>query len=158
MAYELISSTTLSSSASTITLSSLPTSYQNIVIQCSFKGSNGYGSARLNNVTSTTYSWSYVNLYQTGKTQSSLSGQSSINLGDTRFLTGSAGGGLTITLTGNLDANKTPKIDWFCGRGNEHVAWGHAETSSATNTVNRIDILTTGSFASGSVFNVFGVA
>lgn len=47
--YESIATTTLSTSASSVTFSSIPTGFTHLQIRCSIKGSNIYGSMRVGN-------------------------------------------------------------------------------------------------------------
>lgn len=69
--YELISSNVLTSSAASVTFSSIPATYTDLVIKCSARGSdssvNNYAALRINSITS---NYSEIYLYGSGSSPS----------------------------------------------------------------------------------------
>jgi hypothetical protein len=162
--YEMIASQTLGSSTQTVTLSSIPATYTDLVLVCSIKGDAASMSIilRLNGDTNTNYSQTY--LEGDGSSASSVRGSS-----QTRFtLSGSVSYNSTNFGTqiiqamnySNTTTNKTVLQRFnsnggsFPGTGTSVGLWRQ------TSAINQLDLISTASgqnFVAGSTFTIYGI-
>ena len=154
--YTLIDSTTLASSASSVTFSSITQDYRDLilVVEVSNVGGNTFANLQFNNDTGTNYS--YVQGSGTGSATNSTSatGQTSTD-------------GIGLALTGEsglwkyqiMDYSATDKhkslVARFDSVGYRTVIY--AARWANTSAITEIDILSFGTYPIGSTFYLFGI-
>jgi hypothetical protein len=159
--YEPIATNTLSSSAATVTFSSISGSYTDLIIICSVKGSasNGTIQVRFNGDTGTNYS--YTRMYGVGSGTPGTdrsSNVSSMQLEDA----GASFSGQFIVARGfinNYSNSTTYKT--MIGRGDEvgNVTMATSNLWRNSSAITSITIFTpSNDFISGSTFTLYGIA
>jgi hypothetical protein len=166
--YTLIASNTLSTSAATVTFSSIPATFTDLALRLSTRTTpanlNSLISVRLNSDTTTNYSVRILN--GNGETVSSSGSTSATTIGS---------GGITSAASSTADTFGSGEI-YFPNYTNSTIkAWGSfsaSESNSATGVNIRATAnlyqgtspittirfsLTTGSFVSGSSFYLYGI-
>ena len=158
--YESIQTTTLGSSAATVTLNSIPQTYTDLIVVMNYKSTNSpTGGAvitvRFNNDSSSLYSTKTLEGNGSGNISQGQSNQTQT------WLTGFQGvanaGPYTTTMNINNYSNTTsPKTHLtLTGAGNIAI---YAGLYRGTSAISRIDITSgNGSFAANSVFTVYGI-
>jgi hypothetical protein len=166
--YTLISSNTLTSSAASVTFSSIPATYTDLVVKISVRATDAsdWMIVKLNNITTTTYSETW--LRGTGSAASS-SRQASTNY------FGGNGNDLLINLSGstantftngeiyipNYTASTNKPLSFFMAAENNATAADMTALAglwSNTATISQIEFDTAGtSFTSGSSFFLYGI-
>jgi len=159
-----IASTTLSTTATTVTFNSIPNTYDDLqlIVYGRADTASNYGRVRFNNDSGTNYSFTY--LYGNGT--SALSAQSSNNTSGYVFYFEIPSAANTFG-SAKLDilnyANTTYNKSWLVrdahdlnGSGTTDLAAGLYRSTSA---ISRLDVIIqgTGNFASGSVFALYGI-
>lgn len=167
--YVLISSNTLGASATSVTFSSIPSTYTDLVLRISAR-SDDTGvfqtiQIRFNNDSGTTYS--RVNLYGNGSTAASAL---NANLTATRSDYGATASGATASTFGNAEiyipnylSTTTIPVGAF-GAGETNATAAYIATTAGqwrgSAAINRIDIspnFSTVNFVSGSSFYLYGI-
>jgi len=152
--YDLLASTTLASSASSVTFSSIDQSYGDLVLV--FDGTltgNASINFQLNSDTGSNYN--YVLMRGNG---SSGDSSDSVNVA---FGTFGYAVGQTLVKIELLDYTATDKHKSILSRlNNSTYTFAHANRWASTAAINRIDFILSGgeSFAAASTFNLYGVA
>lgn len=158
-AMTLISTTTLSATASTITFSSIPSTYQHLKIILSATGSNDFMRMYFNNVTTSTYYSEYVQAYGTNNVYSGeLLGSGSMRCGMKDTTSASI---IDIPDYKNTTIKKmfTAVSGYRGGTGTGATrTWQFFGTNDATTAVTQIDITSDTTFGIGSVFSLYGVS
>ena len=159
-----IASTTLSTTATTVTFNSIPNTYDDLqlIVYGRADTASNYGRVRFNNDSGTNYSFTY--LYGNGT--SALSAQSSNNTSGYVFYFEIPSAANTFG-SAKLDilnyANTTYNKSWLVrdahdlnGSGTTDLAAGLYRSTSA---ISRLDVIIqgTGNFAAGSVFALYGI-
>jgi len=149
-------------SGSSLSLTSISSGYKNLqlVLRNWQNGSTGYLNMRLNNLSSSSYSYfNLINQNATATTTAVINGTSSI-CNYNSLQTGNANRGMIINVFdyANTTANKhfTLESDYVRANGNQEALWnyGHVATTSA---IDRIDlILDTGTWSAGT-YVLYGV-
>lgn len=159
--YDLLDSVTLSSSASSVTFSSIDQSYRDLILAIELKATGSSNVAALLKINSDTGSnYSYVVATGNGSTAVSSSGTLSFGI-----IQNSSSGTSTIPthlFVQFLDYSATDKHKPWLSRGNgagvgtEMIAGRWASTSAITSLT--LDKSGTQDFPSGSTFYLYGVA
>ena len=167
--YTLISSNVLSSSAATVTFSSIPATYTDLVVRFSVRATDAsdWMIVILNNITTNTYSETWL--------QGSGSAASSTRQANTNYFGGN-GNDLIINLSGSTantftsgefylpsyTASQNKPSSFFLATENNATAATITALAGLwrnTATVNEIQFDTAGtSFASGSSFYLYGIS
>ena len=151
--YTLINSTTLSSSASTVTFSSIPTGGDlAIVVETTLTGSASI-NFRLNNDSGSNYS--FVLMRGSGSAADS-SDTSSTTQGTFGYSVGKS-----LAIVDIFDYSATDKHKSVLSRfNNSTYVFTHSNRWADNSAVNRIDFILTGgeSFAAGSTFHLYNIA
>lgn len=160
MTYNLLDSVTLSSSASSVTFSSIDQSYGDLVLVISPKSltPTGYGGAALIRFNSDSGSnYSYVFMYGNGSTASSSSGTTTNVYGGYQ-----ANNDNTPNFLANImDYSATDKHKAVLTRHGqaENIVYARVYRWANTAAITSIDIASSGGdFAAGSTFYLYGVA
>ena len=151
MTYDLLDSTTLASSASSVTFSSISQDYRDLVLVSNVIGSSGNVRLRYNGDSSLIYS--EVAMFGNGSTttSSSSSGQSSAYL----FVSGTDG---SIMITQIMDYSATDKHTTGLNRHNVSGYVGaYAHRYASTSAITSLEIFGS-TFSSGSTFYLYGIA
>jgi hypothetical protein len=164
--YTLISSNTLTSTTSSITFSAIPSTFTDLVVRISARGSNSAVGTQLgvryNNNTSTIYS----NTYLTGNGAAASSTNLSANNGD-EVNNGTSGNsstsntfGLTEIYIPNYTVSANKPISWFTVSEN-NATTAHITTSASlfrdTTAISSLVINYNQSLLSGSSFYLYGI-
>lgn len=161
--YDLIASNVLSSSASSVTFSSIPATYRDLIIVL-VTGTTSAGSSaqiRFNSDTGSNYSW--VRMQGNGSSTTSASSTSSFLPVSGNLYTDT---GLTYnSIIQIMDYSATDKHKSVIHRVNQTTepTYGgvgtaaHASRWANTSAINTILIYTGGSFVSGSTFYLYGI-
>jgi hypothetical protein len=151
--YTPIAETTLSTTASTITLSSIPGTYTDLILACSILGSGSPSRIYLNTDSATTL-YSYTELAGDGSSASS-SRQSGTFLpwtGNTNTTTPLVSI-IHINNYANTNVNKTMLIRHSQASSHAAAVVGLWRNTAAVTAVN----LTGGTFNAGSTFSLYGI-
>jgi hypothetical protein len=158
--YEKIASTTLGSTASTVTFSSIPATYTDLVLISNVKASGGncYPYIRLNSDTGTNYSYTYMS----GTGSSALSGRASNTAVNFMY-------GYSYATTANNNFNSLIQVMNYSNTTTNKTMLSrsnNAENSSDTgvglwrNTAAVTTVTMVGNsndFAAGSTFTLYGI-
>lgn len=156
-AYEVISTQTLGSAAASVTFSSIPQAYTDLVAVVKAQDSNGYLLVRFNSDSSSLYSRTYMS----GNGTSATSARG----------TGEAQGYTTADTTSNLsnvgllnimNYSNATTFKTFIGRENlpasaVQATVGLYRSTSAITTVSFLSPSATATIAVGSVFTLYGI-
>jgi hypothetical protein len=152
-AYTLINSTTLSSSASTVTFSSIPAGGDlAIVVDTTLTGGASI-NFRLNNDSGSKYSFVLMR-----GSSSAADTSDSVNTAQGTF---GYSVGKSLAIVDIFDYSATDKHKSVLSRfNNSTYVFAHANRWADTSAVNRIDFILTGgeSFAAGSTFYLYNIA
>jgi hypothetical protein len=160
MSYIALATTTLGSAASSVTFSSIPATYKDLIVvlngQISFP-SDGFITLRLNGDTGSNYNTVYT---------ANASSASRTNVAGADLLYGASSRGMTYTSI--MDYSATDKHKTMLNRaGNtsDSFVFMSAHRWANTNAVNSVTILTTttgfsptGSLSAGMTLSLYGVA
>lgn len=153
--YDLLDSVTLSSSASSVTFSSIDQSYRDLVLVAEAKFSaSDYLGFRLNGDTGSNYS--YVGMYGTGSAAGSQSGTFSA-----AFANGFYGSTNVLGIIQIMDYTATDKHKPILTRGNHSGvvnAWAQRYASTSAITSIQFYEIDGGNLLAGSTFYLYGVA
>lgn len=163
--YESIASTTLSTTSSTVTFSSIPSTYSHLQIRMSARSSFSFGSMFDSYIAfngDNTYS-GYKDhiLYGNGSTVTAVNA-SSYNLSYTTpgvNQTASVYNGIVLDILDYANTNKNTVARFFGGadlNGSGNIVFGSVLWPN-TAAVNQITLSCDGSFVSGSTFALYGV-
>ena len=151
--YTLIDSTTLGSSASTVTFSSIPTGGDlAIVVDTTFTGGASI-NFRLNNDSGSNYSFVLMR-----GSSSAADASDSVNTTQGTF---GYSVGKSLAIVDIFDYSATDKHKSVLSKfNNSTYVFAHANRWADTSAVNRIDFILTGgeSFAAGSTFYLYNIA
>jgi hypothetical protein len=162
MSYIALATTTLGSAASTITFSSIPATYRDLIVVSNFRWTSGFGFyLRLNG--DTTSSYSQVRMFgQDSSGMSSAGSDNKILIGDLPF--GSNTNGMNRIQIFDYSATDKHKTTLSThGYDPNHVTYntftvaGRWAKTEAVNSVTLLDI-NSNVFQSGSTFSLYGVA
>lgn len=163
--YEPIATQTLGSAQSTVTFSSIPATYTDLVLVVMARSTYSTDAAdglryRLNSDSTTSYSWTQL----TGDGSTAGSGRaSSVNIGEMGSLATSSSSntsfGTCITNFQNY-ANTTTNKTLISRSGEARlVTYAHVNLWRNTGAINRIDLTTAraSTFVAGSTFTLYGI-
>jgi hypothetical protein len=158
--YTPIATTTLGSAQATVTFSSIPSTYTDLVAVCSMLSSSGTPGPKfyLNNDTSALYSETTLNGNGSVVYNGRNANANNLNMYWTSGLTTTEPRVVTINLQNyaNTSVNKS-MISRFSLASGETGAFVYLYRS--TSAINRIDFnVSTSSFAIGSTFTLYGIA
>lgn len=155
--YDLIASNVLTSSASSVTFSSIPATYRDLVLvmQPSASSSNSGMAGRVNNDSGSNYN--IVRMYGTGSSSASNSytAQSSFDFGNSS----AADGDLHIIQFMDYsatDKHKTILCRFNNAAGGFPSVWAYAQRWANTAAINTI-VISSGTIGSGSTFYLYGI-
>ena len=157
--YETISSSLLTGTASSVTFSSIPSNYTDLVLSCSMSSSSSVPDlwVRFNGDTGTNYSLNYM--FATGGGSLATGRQTSqaqIQGGSIGTTTNTSSFFLDINSYSNTSVNKT-----VFGRNSvvpDNVYWVFTGVWRSTAVINSIAIINNGStFTTNSVFTLYGI-
>ncbi len=158
--YEPISTQTLANTTtSTVTFSSIPATYTDLILICSVGNNSGTGSGgmqtRYNNDTGSNYSWTYL----VGNGTSASSGRNSnATYFDTAMENDTTNYGIIITQVMNYSNATTFKTAITRGSASTKEAGANVSLYRSTSAINRIDcIKADGNFKNGSTFTLYGI-
>jgi hypothetical protein len=152
--YTPLATVTLGSSASSVTFSSIPATYRDLILVVTASG-GGEVDERLRFNGDTGSNYSFVRMFGDG----SSAATSSVSGTYIRTLAGNLSG-LHNAIIQIMDYSATDKHKTTLGRGNNSATFvvGTAGRWANTAAINSIDYsLSSGSFAAGSTFSLYGV-
>lgn len=157
--YTALATTTLGSDSATVTFSSIPATYRDLVLVINGKTTRSGNSndVRIQVNADTGNNYSYVQMFGDGSSALSYSGAS-----QDHYPTTFAGTGATASaLIHFIDYSATDKHKTFLSRG-DSAAWGLAALAGRwanTNAITSIKIYSsvTGDMASGTTFALYGI-
>lgn len=146
--YDLIASNVLSSSASSVTFSSIPATYRDLIVVVTSTGA-GSGTMRFNGDTGSNYST--VAMYGDGSSAFSMSGTGT----DFIFANMSE---VSVSITQIMDYSATDKHKTVLGRYGRASGqvWARATRWANTAAINQIT-MTHGTFGAGATFYLYGI-
>lgn len=157
--YDLIASNVLSSSASSVTFSSIPATYRDLIVVVQYLSSTGTASLELRLNSDTGANYHRVWMVGDGSTASSFSETSATEV----FLSSDTGAGTTgehLSVIQIMDYSATDKHKTILSRGNRASSGVTAQAARWANTaaVNTVLLRTSSNnFASGSSFYLYGL-
>ena len=157
--YEPIATTTLGSAQSSITFSSIPSTYTDLVLICSVKGDASIGLVRVRLNGDTGSNYSFTRIYGTGSVAASdrYTNTTSMELSDP----GTGFNSQFILGIGHIqNYSNTTTYKTMLGRGNELANVVQATVNLWRNTaaVNSVTVLTTSNnFIAGSTATLYGI-
>ena len=149
--YTPLATVTLGSTAASVTFSSIPATYRDLIVVIQHKGAGDNFSARLNGDTGANYS--YARMIGNGSTATSDSGSSGT-------IGASFSENIGNTITQIMDYSATDKHKTILSRSNtaSSSTRAHAVRWASTSAVTSFGIiLASGSFDAGSTFSLYGV-
>lgn len=165
--YTLISSNVLSSDTASVTFSAIPSTYTDLVLRCSYRGTNVAANALQARVTfnSTTSGYSFTELYGTGAAAASNRGSSLANIELDQAA--DSAGNTTSTFTSvelyipnyTVSINK-PMSSFSAPEQNGTTAYMSARAGLWSNTAAITSVTLTANvnnFVSGSSFYLYGI-
>jgi hypothetical protein len=163
--YEMIATTTLGSSTQTVTLSSIPATYTDLVLVCSIKGDAASMSVvfRVNGDSGSNYSATYLEGTGSSASSARVSSQTQIPL-SASISYNSTNFGTQIIQAINYSNTTTNKT--FIQRFNSASGGSFPGTGTSvglwrsTSAINQLDLISTASgqnFVSGSTFTLYGI-
>lgn len=152
--YTPIASVTLSSSASQVNFTALPSGFRDLVLVVNFKPL-GYTQIRFNNVSTSSYA--SVTLYGNG----SSGGTNNYTIAhiDTSNNVGDPDNSNVILTMQLMDFAQTDRHKTFLTRVDNASSYTHLQANRFTtnDAVTSINLIQTGTWAAGSTFNLYGV-
>jgi hypothetical protein len=158
--YEPISTTTLGSATNSVTFSTIPATYTDLVFIGSIKGDASIGLIRVRLNGDTGNNYSYTRVYGTGGTAASdrSANTSSMELEDP----GTAFNSQFIVVRGQIqNYSNSTTYKTMLGRGDEltNVTMATSNLWRNTSVVTSVTIFTpSNNFATGSTFTLYGIA
>ena len=155
--YEPIATTTLGSTASSVTFSSIPSTYTDLVVVSAPIG-NGDAQVQLkfNNDSSAIYS--YTILASNGASVVSARAVQAAFIGTDYFFSVTTAGGITLINVMNYANTTTYKTALLRSNNASKATMAIVGLWPSTAAINRIDLTATSStFAAGSVFTIYGI-
>jgi hypothetical protein len=155
--YTKIASNTLGSAAASVTFSSIPSTYTDLVLVSNWSITVGSGAslyARVNSDSGTNYS--YTNLVGNGSTATSVR-QSSVNV---IVLEVAAYAGMANTIANFMNYSNTTTNKTIIHRENNagSISAAYVNLWRNTSAINALELFTsTSTFVSGSTFNLYGI-
>lgn len=161
--YEKIASTTLGSAAATVTFSSIPSVYTDLVILSSSANTavNGNGQGiRFNSDTATNYSKTFLYGDGTSVVSGRASNQTNISISNQPI---SSSGTFTATITNIENYSNATTYKTILSRGGSahtnNLAIAYVGTWRSTAAITAIDLINdSGNFITGSTFTLYGIA
>lgn len=158
--YVAIASTTLTGTASSVTFSSIPSTYTDLVLVCNLGSTSALQAIimRANGDTGSNYSYRTVRGNGSAGSSEQQSNQTQVRIAvavDT-----STGAGDENIITHIMSYSNTTTFKTFIGRANQAGTATETNVSMwrSTSAINQLDIGLTGStFVSGSTFNLYGI-
>ena len=151
--YKALATTTLSTSASSVTFSNIPATYKDLVFVFAGTASGGDGIYFFMN-SDTGSNYSFVRMYGTGTATGSTSGTG------TSLEFGEIWGGQGNVIAHIMDYSATDKHKTVLGRTNApaNVVMAYASRWASTSAVTSLTVLTSvATFSSGSTFSLYGI-
>jgi hypothetical protein len=156
--YEKIATTTLGSATATVTLSSIPATYTDLVVimNMSFPSSGGDGYLRFNSDTGTNYS--YTQTYGVGTSVSS-NGNSNVNYIRSHNCVATAGTNNAILQINNYANTTTNKTVLIRSSDANYISLMAVGLWRNTNAITSLTFSNDGgvNFNSGSTFTIYGI-
>lgn len=156
--YTLISTTTLSSSANTITFSSIPSTYTHLQVIFEGIGADDFIRMTFNGVTSSTYYGQLLTARGTAVSASEEIAATSMRCGTNNTLTS---GIISIPNYKNTTIKKTINVvaaDSVGTSANQQRTQTFFGRNDATTAISQIDITCPTAFSIGSLFSLYGVS
>lgn len=160
LTYDSIASTTLGSAQATVTFSSIPSTYTDLILIITAKDGRSatYGGANVTFNSDTGTNYSITNLYGDGTTAGSsrTTSASSINL----LIAGATASNFGITINHIMNYSNSTTNKTLISRGNTVESFTNARVGlwRSTAAITRIDCTAEiGNFASNSTFTLFGI-
>ena len=150
-----LATTTLGSSASTVTFSSIPATYRDLRLVCSMSNTVGNGAllVQVNTDTGANYNW--VRMYGDGSSTASSSSS-----GSTSATVGNFGTGQSSNSIDFLDYSATDKHKTWLSRTNDagYIVSSYCARWANTAAITSIVIYPAGNaFSAGSTFSLYGI-
>jgi hypothetical protein len=159
--YEPIATVTVGTATSTITISSIPATYTDLVLVGAVTVSPDPATVifRFNNDTSSLYSQTLVAGAAYGTASERESNQGRINIGATAGATTSPNAFIaSINNYSNTNVNKTILSRWSVAGGSNTTAQALVGLYRSTSAINRIDIIAfSANFTTGATLTLYGI-
>jgi hypothetical protein len=155
--YTPIATTTLGSAASTVTLSSIPSTYTDVILVCAGSASGDGVALRFtfNSDSGANYSQTYIEGNGTSASSSRQSSQSYLQLTNWYISSGSSNSQIHLQNYSNTTTYKTV----LARKTNVETAGANVGLWRSTSAINSITIVTSsGTISAGSTFTLYGIA
>lgn len=159
--YIAIASTTLTTTASSVTFSSIPSTYTDLVLVCNLGSTTALQAIIMRANGDTGSNYQYMMMRGNGSTTSVERQSSQTQVRIAVAVDTSTGAGDENIITHIMKYANTSTFKPFIGRANQAGTATELNTSvwRSTSAINQLDIGLTGStFVSGSTFNLYGIA
>jgi hypothetical protein len=152
--YTVLGNTTLATASSSVTFSSIPSGYKDLVLVLSVATTSGTTRAdiQFNNDTGSNYSYVYM--------RGDGSASSSAATGETKTYAGLVlNGGQGVFVSEIMDYSATNKHKTMLTRSNpsNYGVWAFANRWANTSAINQIELLSGATYPAGSTFRLLGV-
>lgn len=151
--HTLIDSATVSSSVSSVTFSSIPQTYKDLILVFSVFANSGGASLRMNGDSSTSYRWSAIIGNGSNPFTVGTSGDSKVPIYDAGVSTTVPAPGIVQLLDYSSTSNFTQVLARSGYTTNASFYCGHYINTSAVTSLTVFD----GSFTAGATFYLYGV-
>jgi hypothetical protein len=166
--YTLISSNVLASSAASVTFSSIPATYTDLVLKCSMRVSAGFTSGWSIQLNSTSNVYSNTILYGTGSAASSYYNSGIAYFSESLWVIGASGTSNTFSngeiYIPNYTSSVAKQISTFSASENNSTSANIGSTAnlynttSAVSTIKIYDPINSRDLVSGSSFYLYGIS
>jgi hypothetical protein len=151
--YEPIATTTVGSATSTITFSSIPSTYTDLILVFNGASTTNNQNFGLRYNSDSTGSYSYTMVYGDGSSAASIGTAS-----DTQSFVGNTGTANCTTIAQVMNySNATTYKTALSRTQNGSYVLAYVTTWRNTSAINRIDAISTNTFISGSTFTLYGI-
>lgn len=153
--YTLIDSTVLGTASSSVTFSSIPATYRDLVLVCDVASAagGGFGYVQFNGDTGGNYN--YVRMLGDGSSTYSASGASGSANAQIGYVRSTAKG---VRIVQIMDYSATDKHKSMLVRSNEQDVGAWANRWASTSAITSVSVYVSGqSFAAGSTFYLYGI-
>jgi hypothetical protein len=152
--FTVLGNTTLATASASVTFSSIPGGYKDLVLVVSVATTSGTArqDLRFNNDTGTNYSYVYM--------RGDGSASSSAATGETKTYSGLVlNGGQGVFISEIMDYSATNKHKTMLTRSNpsNYGVWAFANRWANTSAINQIELLSGATYPAGSTFRLLGV-
>lgn len=150
--YEAIATITLTSSASSITFSSIPQNYADLILAVNFKlNSDSTVGIRFNGDSGS----NYKNLRMFGTGSSAISDTRTLSSAD--FETGNASNNFNTSIVQIMDYSSTDKYKSVFYRANQNIVGAGINSWENTSAITSFEIIASGGYATGCTFSLYGI-